>query len=112
LKKIDAVLAWVMILLGVLHCGAAWITIRGFAVGAIWGFAGGVALIEAGLLNLVRQSAARGIALAGSIIGNILLTLLVVSVGLTQLSHLVRHLPFLVVAVAVIGELLFSLRGK
>ncbi len=112
MKKIDAVLAWVMILLGVLHCGAAWITIRGFAVGAPWGFAGGTALIEGGLLNVVRQGGGKGMAGFASITGNILLTVLVLSVGWSQFSHLLRHPSFLVTAVVVFAELLLSFKGN
>jgi hypothetical protein len=112
LKKIDAVLAWAMILLGVLHCGAAWITIRGFPVGAIWGFAGGTALIEGGLLNVVRHGSGKGFAACASIAANALLTGLVVSVGWHQFSHMVHHPSFLVTAVVVIAELLFSFRGN
>jgi hypothetical protein len=111
LKKIDAVLAWLMILLGVLHIGAAWITIRGFAVGALWGFAGGAAIIEAGLLNLVRQSSPRGLARAGSIAGNLLVTVLLLSIGWNQVTHLVHHLHFFLIAAVVIAELVFSLKG-
>lgn len=111
MKKIDAILAWLMILLGVLHCGAAWITIRGFAVGALWGFAGGAAILESGLLNLVRQGSPRGLARASSIAGNILLTILVLSIGWTQIAHLVHHLHFFLVAALVIAELVFSLKG-
>jgi hypothetical protein len=110
-KKIDAVLAWLMILLGVLHCGAAWITIKGFPVGAMWGFAGGAAIIEAGLLNLVRQGSGKGLARTGSIVGNILLTVLLLSMGLTQITHLVHHLHFFLIAALVLAELVFSLKG-
>jgi hypothetical protein len=110
-KKIDAILAWLMILVGVLHCGAAWITIKGFPVGAFWGFAGGAAIIEAGLLNLVRQNSPKGLPRTGSVVANVLLMILVVSVGWTQISHLLHHLNFFVVAVLVIAELVFSLKG-
>jgi len=112
LKKIDVVLAWVMILLGVLHCGAAWITIRGFPVGALWGFAGGIALIEGGLLNVVRQGGGKGMAGFASITANILLTVLVLSMGWSQFSHLLHRPSFLVTAVVVVAELLFSFRGN
>jgi hypothetical protein len=112
LKKIDVVLAWVMILLGILHCGAAWITIRGFPVGALWGFAGGTALIEGGLLNVVRQGGGKGMTGFASITANILLAVLVLSVGWSQFSHLLRHPSFLVTAVVVIAELLFSVKGN
>ncbi len=105
-------LAWAMVLLGVLHCGAAWISIRGFPVGAFWGFAGGVALIEGGLLNVVRQGGGKGISSVAAIAGNILLTLLVLSVGWTQFSHLLRHVNFFVVAAVVVAELLFSFKGN
>jgi hypothetical protein len=100
-----------MIMLGVLHCGAAWITIKGFPVGAMWGFAGGAAIIEAGLLNLVRQGSGKGLARTGSIVGNILLTVLLLSIGLTQITHLVHHLHFFLIAALVIAELIFSLKG-
>ncbi len=110
MKKIDVVLAWVMTLLGVLHCGAAWITIRGFPIMALWGFAGGTALIECGLLNVVRQGGGKGMAGFASIAGNILLTALVLSVGWSQFSHLLHRPSFLVTAVVVIAELLFSFR--
>lgn len=112
MKRLDIVLAWILIILGVLHIGAAWITIRGFAVGAIWGVAGGIAIIQSGLLNLLRQSSPRGLALSASIISNILIAILVVSVGWAQVVHLTHPLHFVVIAVVVIGELLFSLRGR
>jgi hypothetical protein len=112
LKKLDIVLAWIMILLGVLHCGAAWITIKGFPIGALWGFAGGVALLEGGLLNVVRQGGGKGMAGFASITANVLLTILLLSVGWNQFSHLVHHLHFFVVATVVVAELLFSFRGN
>lgn len=112
MKKVDIVLAWIMILLGVLHCGAAWITIKGFPIGAVWGFAGGVALIEGGLLNVVRHGGGKGITTFASITANVLLTILLLSVGWSQFSHLVHHLHFFIVAVVVVAELLFSFRGN
>ena len=112
MRKIDVVLAWVMILLGVLHCGAAWIMIRGFPVGALWGFAGGTALVEGGLLNVVRQGSGKGMAGFASIAANILLTILVLSMGWSQFSHLLHRPSFLVTAVVVVAELLFSFRGN
>jgi hypothetical protein len=112
LRKIDIVFAWVMILLGVLHCGAAWISIRGFPVGAIWGFAGGAALIEGGLLNVVRLHGGKGISVPASITGNVLLAILVASVGWSQFSHLVHRPSFFVTAAVVVAELLFSFRGN
>jgi hypothetical protein len=111
MKKIDIVLAWLMVLLGALHCGAAWISIKGFPVGALWGFAGGAVIIEAGLLNLVRQGSGKGLARTASIVGNILVTVLILSVGFTQVTHLVHHLHFLLIAALVIAELIFSLKG-
>ncbi len=112
MRKIDVVLAWVMILLGVLHCGAAWISIRGFPVVALWGFAGGTALIECGLLNVVRQGGGKGMVACASIAGNILLTALILSAGWHQFSHLLNRPSFLVTAVVVFAELLFSFRGN
>ena len=111
MKKVDIVLAWLMVLLGVLHCGAAWITVKGFPTGAIWGFAGGAAILEAGLLNLVRQGSGKGLARTGSIIANILLAIMLVSLGFSQVTHLLHHLNFIVVAVLVVAELIFSLKG-
>ncbi len=111
MKKIDIVLAWLMVLLGVLHCGAAWISIKGFPIGAIWGFAGGAAILEAGLLNLVRQGSGKGLARGASIVANILLVILLVSLGFSQIGHLIHHLNFIVVTVLVVCELIFSLKG-
>jgi hypothetical protein len=110
-KKLDTVLAWLMVLLGVLHCGAAWISIKGFPIGAIWGFAGGAAILEAGLLNLVRQGSGKGLARTGAIVANILLAILIVSVGWSQMTHLLHHLNFIVVTALVVAELIFSLKG-
>ncbi len=112
MRKIDVVLAWIMILLGVLHCGAAWITIRGFPVGALWGFAGGTALIEGGLLNVVRQGGGKAMAGFASITANILVIILVLSVGWSQFSHLLHRPSFLATAVVVVAELMFSFRGN
>jgi hypothetical protein len=112
LRKVDIVFAWIMILLGVLHCGAAWISIRRFPVGAVWGFAGGAALIEGGLLNVVRLGGGKGMSVTASIAGNILLAVLVASVGWSQFSHLVHRPSFFVTAVVVVAELLFSFRGN
>ena len=112
MRKIDVVLAWVMVVLGVLHCGSAWISIRGFPVGALWGFAGGAALIECGLLNVVRQGGGKGMARCASIAGNILLAAMVLSLGWHQFSHLLQRPSFLVTAVVVIVELLFSFKGN
>jgi len=110
-KKLDTVLAWLMVLLGVLHCGAAWISNKGFPIGAIWGFAGGAAILEGGLLNIARQGSGKGFTRGASIVANILLAIMLVSLGLSQVTHLLHHLNFIVVTVLVAAELIFSLKG-
>ncbi|HEX6880463.1 MAG TPA: hypothetical protein VF135_08875 [Terriglobales bacterium] len=111
MKKVDIVFAWLMVALGVLHCGAAWISIKGFPIGAIWGFAGGAAILEAGLLNLVRQGSGKGLARGGSILANVLLAIMIISLGLSQIGHLIHSLSFIVITVLVVVELVFSLKG-
>jgi hypothetical protein len=79
LKKLDLVLAWVLVVLGFVYCGEAVLRLHGLYREGVWFFGVGVAIAEAGFLNVLRSSSGRGIVRLASILGNILLLLIAIA---------------------------------
>jgi len=112
MKTTDRVFAWVLLLLGCIHCAGTFVAFRTLSLEAIWFVTGGLAMIFGALLNLVRVARpddrlpARASALA-----NLLLFAVFVAVVPWLLRHELKENPqVIVVAVTVAAEFVFSLR--
>jgi hypothetical protein len=111
LKKLDLVLAWMLVVLGFVHCGAGIVSAAGLKLDSIWFFAGGIAIVEGGFLNILRNGGGRGMARVASILANVLLLLVVVAISIVVLRT-GRFLanPQVILALFVVGaETLFSI---
>lgn len=110
MKKLDLVLAWVLVVLGFLQCGGVFVHFNRLTNDAVWFFSGGVAIAEAGFLNVIRNGGGRGMARVASIIGNVLLLVVLTSLTILFLMH--GHFPANLVVVLslvlVAAETLFS----
>ena len=112
MKTTDRVFAWILLLLGCVHCAATFVAFKTLTLEAIWFVTGGLAMIFGALLNLVRiarpddKLPARASALA-----NLLLFAVFVAVVPWLLHRELKENPqVIVVAIAVAAELVFSLR--
>ena len=112
MKLVDRILAWVLLVLGCVHCAVTFVVHKTFTVEAIWFVSGGLVLIFGALLNLVRIARrddtlpARASALA-----NLLLFALFGTAMPWLVHHDLRQNPqVILVAIAVAAELVFSLR--
>ena len=110
MKKLDLVLAWVLVVLGFVHCGAGIVHQGGLSLGSIWFFAGGAALVEAGFLNILRNSGGRGMARVASIIANILMLLVIVAIAIVVLrtGRFLANPQVIIALVLIVAETLFS----
>ncbi len=97
--------------MGCIHLAATFIAQHRLTFDAVWFFTGGIAIISTGLLNLVRIQGGRGIARVGAITVNILMTLACVAIAWIALGSLLRMPQVIIVSVAVIAELIFSVEG-
>ncbi len=112
MKTLDTVLAWALVVLGVIHCAVTF-TIRPFSLGTVWFFSAGAAMIMAGLLNVIRiGSGGKGLVRGSAILANALLVAMVAGVVWFLLHRLTREPQVIIGAVLAVGELLFSLRGR
>ncbi len=111
MKTFDLILAWLMVVLGFIHCGATFVLHRSVTLGAIWFFAFGVALVQGGLLNVIRNRGGRGVAHLASLFGNLLLLLMSVAVLLLTFRELLHSPQVILVFVAVVAETIFSIRA-
>jgi hypothetical protein len=112
MKLIDRILAWVLLVLGCVHCAVTFVVHKTFTVEAIWFVSGGLVLIFGALLNLVRIARrddtlpARASALAN------LLLFALFGIAVPWLLHrdLKQNPQVIVAAIAVTAEFGFSLR--
>jgi intracellular septation protein A len=112
MKTADRIFAWVLLVLGCVHCAVAFVVHKSLSIEAIWFFSGGLAVIFGALLNLLRiarpddRLAARISALAN------LLLFAVFAAALPWLVHreLTQNPQVVVVAIAVAAEFGFSLQ--
>ncbi len=111
MKTLDTVLAWALVVLGVIHCAVTF-TIRPFSLGTVWFFSAGAAMIMAGLLNVIRIGAGKGCVRGSAILANALLVAIVAGVVWFVLRRLTHNPQVIIGAVLAVGELLFSLRGS
>lgn len=110
MKKLDLVLAWILVVLGFVHCGAGIVHMGGLNRESIWFFAGGAAIVEAGFLNILRNSGGRGMASVASIIGNVLILLVVVALSIMVLrtGRFLANPQVIIAIIVIVAETLFS----
>jgi hypothetical protein len=112
LKTVDKIFAWILVVMGCIHCGGTFIARPHFSIDGVWFFTGGIALIASGLLNLIRiQSGKGGLPRISSITINVLMALACLAiVWLRGLSSF--HAPqLIIVTIAVMVEVIFSVQG-
>lgn len=112
MRTADRIFAWIVLLLGCVHCAVTFVVHKTFTVEAIWFVSGGLVLIFGALLNLVRNARpddrlpARASALAN------LLLFVVFGIAMVWLlrGDLKQNPQVIVVAIAIAAELGFSLK--
>jgi hypothetical protein len=110
LKTVDKIFAWILIVLGCIHSGATFVAYHHLGFESIWFFAGGVAFIGTGLLNLIRTQTTAGYTHVSSIIMNVLATLICVAI-IPVMGRDLIHAPNVIAAmIVVVVELIFSVR--
>jgi intracellular septation protein A len=112
MKIIDRILAWILLVLGCVHCFVTFLVHKTFTVEAIWFLSGGLVLIFGALLNLVRIARpSDGLLARASALANLLLfALFGIATPWLLHRHLQQNPQVIAVAIAVAGELGFSLR--
>lgn len=107
MKTVDKIFGWILVVMGCVHCGASVIAYRNFGF-----FTAGIAFLAAGLLNIIRsQSEKGGLPRIGSIAVNVLLTLACVWIVLTRGVPSLHGPSVIVVMIAIVVELIFSVQG-
>jgi hypothetical protein len=111
MKTTDRIFAWIVLVLGCVHCAVSLVMHRAFTLDTIWFLSGGLVMIFGALLNLVRiarpddRLPARASALA-----NLLLFVVFVAAVPWLLRHELKQNPqVIVLAIAVAAEFGFSL---
>lgn len=110
MKRLDAIFAWIILALGVVHTCVTPLVYRRFSQGAVWFAGAGLAVIFAGKLNLIRIGyGSRVPALRTfSLIANLLLLPWITAGVVSMLSELPRNPQALILMIAIFGETLFS----
>lgn len=112
MKTVDKIFAWILLVMGIIHCGATFIARPHFGYDSAWFFTAGIAFIAAGLLNLIRtQSGKSGLPRFGSTAVNVLLTLVCVALVLLRGLSTFHAPQVIIVTVAILVELIFSVQG-
>ena len=112
MKKLDSIFAWILLLLGCIHCAAAFVAYKSVTLEAVWFITGGLAMIFGALLNMVRIARPGDRLPTGlSMLANILLFAVFVIVVPWVLRHELKQNPqVFAVGLAVIVEFVFSLK--
>ena len=112
MRTADRIFAWIVLLLGCVHCAVTFVVHKTFTVEAIWFVSGGLVLILGALLNLVRIARTNDRLLArASAVANLLLFALF-GIAMVWLLHrdLKQNPQVIMAAIAISAELGFSLR--
>ena len=112
MKTTDRICAWIVLLLGCVHCAVTFVLHKTFTVEAIWFVSGGLVLIFGALLNLVRIARPddRLLAQASTLANLLLFALFGIATPWLLRSDLKQNPQVIVVAIAIAVELGFSLR--
>ena len=113
MRRLDFVLAWILLLLGCVHGAASFAVFKTLTLEAIWFVTGALAMIFGALLNLVRAGQPGNRLAAGvSLVANLLLGAVFVILVPWLLRHEFKQNPqVIVVGITVAAELAFSLRS-
>jgi hypothetical protein len=110
MKRLDAVFAWIILALGVVHICVTPFVYGHFSQGAVWFAGAGLAGIFAGMLNLlrIRHSSQVPALRTFSLIANLLLLPWIVTGAVSMGSELPRNPQALILAITIFGETIFS----
>jgi hypothetical protein len=113
MRKIDRVFAWILLVLGCIHCAATFVVHKTLTIDAIWFICGGLVMIFGALLNLLRAARPGDRLTAGvSLLANLLLFATFAVALPWLLRHEFKQNPqVVVVGVTVATKFLFSLRS-
>jgi sulfite exporter TauE/SafE len=112
MKITDRVFAWILLVLGCIHCTATFVVHKTLTIDAIWFFSGGLVMIFGALLNMVRTARPDDrLATGASTTANLLLFATFAVAVPWLLRHEFKQNPqVIVVGIAVAVELVFSLK--
>lgn len=112
MKTMDRVFAWIVLLLGCIHCVVTFVLHKVFNVEAIWFFSGGLVMLFGALLNLGRiaRPGDRLLARMSALANLLLFALFAIAVPWLLRHELKQNPQIIVLAIAVAGEFGFSLR--
>lgn len=110
MKRLDAIFAWIILSLGVVHICVTPLVYGRFSQGAVWFAGAGLAGIFAGMLNIARIRHGNHVPALRtfSLIANLLLLPWIVAGTVSMFSELPRNPQALILAIAIFGETLFS----
>lgn len=110
MKRIDAVFAWIILALGVVHICVTPFVYSQFSQSAVWFAGAGLAGIFAGMLNLIRVRHVNSVPALRtfSLLANLLLLAWIVAGTVSVLSELHRNPQALILLITTLGETLFS----
>jgi hypothetical protein len=113
MKTIDRVFAWILLVLGCIHCAATFVVHKTLTVDAIWFISGGLVMIFGALLNLLRAARPGDRLTAGvSLLANLLLFAIFAVAVPWLLRHEFKQNPqVVVVGITVAAELAFSVKS-
>ncbi|MDX2152737.1 MAG: hypothetical protein SFV54_18490 [Bryobacteraceae bacterium] len=112
MSRFDGVVGWALAVLGVVHCAFTFRAYKSASDGALWFFAAGLALVYAGLLNVLRAEYRRPGIRQASIFANLsLLGFALVYVGRHPLRSSQDPASWALMVLLFLATLL-SLRGK
>ena len=111
MKILDWLSAIVVLALGVVHCALTPVIYRPFSLSALWFFAAGLALVFAGMLNVLRLKGP-GSPLLHSFSSVANASLLLVAVLFALKVNLAHNPQGVVLLIALAGEFLFSLTRR
>lgn len=112
MKKLDAILAWIILTLGVVHVCVTPLVYGRFSQSAVWFAGAGLAGIFAGMLNLTRIRYGNHVPALQtfSLITNLLLLPWIVAGVVSMLPELRRNPQAVILAIAILGETFFSVK--
>lgn len=102
MRTLDRILAWALVVLGLVHCAVTPIVHARWSIDAIWFFSGGLAIVFAGMMNLLRiaYAAVAPATRLASLLANVLLLSLTLGVASTVT---LASSPQVIVAVILVG---------
>lgn len=112
MKRLDRVFAWILFLLGIIHCALTPFIYGHLTLLAVWFFGTGTAMIVTALLNFVRIRQGSNLPLLRGIYiaANFLMFAVAVAAAWDVRSTLLSNPQVPILLIASFGEILFSAR--